>query len=346
MLLSMTGFGESHCHENGLAVSVEVRTINSRYFKLSVRASEGYASLEPHIEEVVRRAIHRGTIQVTLRVERLRAAEDYRINVDVLERYRNQLEELKRQWDLKKIFRLDALLPLPGVVNEESVVFHDAEADWPVIGRTLETALEHLGRMRAEEGRAMAADLAANCRSVAASLEQVESRSPQVVEDYRTRLHEKLQKILEKHAVSLDPSDLIKEVSLFADRADISEEIVRLRSHVEQFLAIMELPESSRPQARIPHPRDGPRGEYHRLEGQRRGNRPACDRNQNGHRTHPRDDSEHRVNPCLTKFRKSSDRLRPVGSGQDNRDARGVWHAPCRCCQCFGDYPAAQARRS
>jgi uncharacterized protein (TIGR00255 family) len=245
MLLSMTGFGESHCHEDGLAVSVEVRTINSRYFKLTVRASEGYASLEPHVEEAVRGAIHRGTIQVTLRVERLHAAEDYRLNVDVLERYRNQLEEIKRKWDLNEDISLKALLPLPGVVNEDSTILHDTEADWPVIGRTLETALEHLGRMRAEEGGTMAADLATNCRSVMASLEQVERRSPQAVEDYRTRLHEKIQKILEKHSVSLDSSDLIKEVSLFADRSDISEEIVRLRSHVEQFLATMELPESS-----------------------------------------------------------------------------------------------------
>ena len=245
MLLSMTGFGESHCHENGLAVSVEVRTINSRYFKLSVRASEGYASLEPHIETSVRKSVHRGTIQVTLRVERLRAAEDYRLNVDVLERYRNKLEELKRQWDLKEEISLSSLLPLPGVVNEDSMFLHDAEADWPVIGRTLDGALEHLAVMRAEEGRAMSADLAANCRSVAASLEQIESRSPKAVEDYRDRLHEKLQKILDKHSVSLDPSDLIKEVSLFADRSDIAEEIVRLRSHVEQFLSSMELPESS-----------------------------------------------------------------------------------------------------
>ncbi|MGD0653775.1 MAG: YicC/YloC family endoribonuclease [Thermoguttaceae bacterium] len=245
MLLSMTGFGESHCQENGLAVSVEVRAINSRFFKLALRSSEGYAALEPHIEETVRRVIHRGTIQVALRVERLRAAEDYRLNVEVLERYRNQLEELKRHWDLKEEISLKSLLPLEGVVNEESMILHDAEADWPVIGRTLQAALEHLGRMRAEEGRAMAADLAANCRSVAASLDQVETRSPQAVEDYRVRLHEKLQKILEKHSVLLDPSDLIKEVSLFADRCDISEEIVRLRSHVEQFLATMELPESS-----------------------------------------------------------------------------------------------------
>jgi uncharacterized protein (TIGR00255 family) len=245
MLLSMTGFGQSHCQDNGLAVSVEVRTINSRYFKLAVRTTEGYSALEPHIEEALRKAIHRGTIQVSLRVEHLRAAEDYRLNVDVLERYRNQLEELKRRWDLKEDISLKSLLPLAGVVSEDSMILHDAEADWPVIGRVLESALENLARMRAEEGAAMAADLKENCRVVAESLEQIESRSPQAVEQYRARLHEKLQKILEKHAVLLDPSDLIREVSLFADRSDISEEIVRLRSHVEQFLATIELPESS-----------------------------------------------------------------------------------------------------
>ncbi len=121
----------------------------------------------------------------------------------------------------------------------------------------------------------MAADLTENCKSVAESLQQIESRSPQAVEEYRNRLHEKLQKILEKHAVSLDPSDLIKEVSLFADRSDISEEIVRLRSHVEQFLATMRFARKLRPQVGISHPRDGARGQHYRIKGQRRGNRPA-----------------------------------------------------------------------
>ncbi len=245
MLLSMTGFGESHCHENGLAVSVEVRTINSRYFKLSIRASEGYGAVEPHIEEVVRRAIHRGTIQVLLRVERLRPAEEFCLNVEVLQRYRNQLEQLQRQWGWNEGASLAALLSLPGVVNEESLFSHDALADWPVIGRTLQSALEHLAQMRTKEGRAMSADLAANCRQVLEILEQIERRSPQAVKDYRARLHEKLQKVLEEYSVVLDPADLIKEVSLFAERIDISEEILRLRSHVEQFLATMKLPESS-----------------------------------------------------------------------------------------------------
>ena len=99
MLLSMTGFGEAHSQQDGLAVAVEVRAINSRFFKLSVRATEGYASLEPHIEEVARQSIRRGTVQVNLRVDRLRSCQDFRINSDVLSGYRDQLQALYRQWD-------------------------------------------------------------------------------------------------------------------------------------------------------------------------------------------------------------------------------------------------------
>lgn len=244
MLLSMTGFGEAHCQENGLTVSIEVRTINSRYFKLSVRSSEGYSSLEPQIEEVIRRTVHRGTIQVNVRVDRHRPAEDFRVNREVLDRYHRQLQEVQNDWGVKYEISLSALLPLPGVV-EESVIPHDMSADWPTIGRTLERAMENLGKMRAEEGRALTADLAANCQAVAANLAKVEGRASLVADDYRAKLHDRMQKILQEYSVVLDPADLIKEVSLFADRADISEEIVRLRSHVEQFSGIIQVPESA-----------------------------------------------------------------------------------------------------
>lgn len=91
----------------------------------------------------------------------------------------------------------------------------------------------------------MAADLTVNCRAVAASLGQIERRAPLVVEDYRNRLFERLKRTLAELNVSLEPADVIKEVSVFADRSDISEEIVRLRSHLEQFQASMNLPDSA-----------------------------------------------------------------------------------------------------
>ncbi|KKL57338.1 hypothetical protein LCGC14_2236420 [marine sediment metagenome] len=245
MLLSMTGFGEAHCQQDGLAVAVEVRTINSRFFKLSVRAGEGYGAWEPQIESAVRKSVRRGTIQINLRVVRASSPDDFKLNVDVLDSYRQQLESLNRQWKLPGTVSLENLLLLPGVVDESVDNAVDLQRDWPIVHKTLQEAIESLAHMRAEEGRAMAADLAANCRTAAASLEEIQRRAPLVVDTYRARLEERLKKTLAEYDVVLDPADVIKEVSLFADRGDISEEIVRLRSHLEQFSTIMDLPESS-----------------------------------------------------------------------------------------------------
>jgi uncharacterized protein (TIGR00255 family) len=241
----MTGFGESHNQEDGFAVAVEVRSINNRYFKLTVRASEGYAALEPLIEAEVRRTIHRGTVQVNVRVDRRRSPDDFKINADVLERYRTQLESIQQRCNPGRPVALEVILPLPGVVDDASGAAIDAAADWPIIERTLRSAMDRMSQMRNKEGQAMAADLAANCDLIGTSLDHVERRAPLVVADYRTRLHERLKKTLAEFDVTIDASDLIKEVSLFADRGDISEEIVRLRSHLEQFQATLGLSESS-----------------------------------------------------------------------------------------------------
>jgi len=241
----MTGFGEAHSQQDGLAVAVEVRAINSRFFKLSVRATEGYASLEPHIEEIARQNIRRGTVQVNLRVDRLRSCQDFRINSDVLSGYRDQLTALYRKWEQSATVSLEALLPLPGVVNDQSMILFSPEDDWPAISKVLQAALQNLAHMRVREGQAMANDLSANCRAIAAGVEEILRRAPLVLDAYRTRMEDRLNKVLAEYKVTLDPADIIREVSLYADRADISEEIVRLKSHLEQFDAIMQVPESS-----------------------------------------------------------------------------------------------------
>ena len=245
MLLSMTGFGEAHSQQDGLAVAVEVRAINSRFFKLTVRATEGYASLEPHIEELTRQNVRRGTVQVNLRVERFRSCQDFRINSDVLSGYRDQLLALYHKWDQAPVVSLEALLPLPGVVNDQSIGLFSPEEDWPAISPVLQAALENLSQMRLREGQAMAHDLSANCRAIAAGVEEIQRRAPLVLDAYRARMEERLNKVLAEYRLTLDPADVIREVSLYADRADISEEIVRLKSHLDQFEAIMQVPESS-----------------------------------------------------------------------------------------------------
>jgi uncharacterized protein (TIGR00255 family) len=245
VLLSMTGFGGAHSQQDGLAVAVEVRAINSRFFKLTVRATEGYSALEPQIEEVARQNIRRGTVQVNLRVDRLRSCQDFRINSEVLGGYRDQLKALYQKWGQAANVSLEALMPLPGVVNDPASILFAPEDDWPVISKVVGAAFENLAHMRTREGQAMADDLALNCRAIAVGVEAILKRSPLVLEAYRTRLEERLSKVLAEHQVALNPADVIREVALYAERGDISEEIVRLKSHLEQFDAIMQTPESS-----------------------------------------------------------------------------------------------------
>ncbi len=245
MLLSMTGHGESHCQQNGMAVAVDVRTINNRYFKLSVRMNEGYSALESSIETVVRQHVRRGTVQVNVRVDREPSPDDYKLNEVVLASYCQQLKKLSDYSHEAEPIQLESLLSLPGVVDERAARKLDAEADWPLIEKTLNAALENLAHMRTDEGRAMAADLKVNCQIVSDQLQAIEKRGPLVVDAYRSRLSERLNNLLAQYQVSIEAGDLIREVAMFAERSDISEEVVRLRSHLEQFDKIAEQEESS-----------------------------------------------------------------------------------------------------
>ncbi|MGD9645724.1 MAG: YicC/YloC family endoribonuclease [Pirellulales bacterium] len=244
-MLSMTGYGEAHRQEAGLSIAVEVRTINSRYFKLSVRAGEMYAALEPDLEALVRQHVKRGTIQVSVRIDRGKRAEDYQLNTIALAAYREQLETLHAEWHINEPVTLERLLVLPGVVDEHVPDERELADEWPLIARTVEDALAQLAEMRGKEGAAMAADLRANAGQIAQALDSIAARAPQVVEGYRSRLEERLRKLLADYSLTLDPTDLLREVSLFAERSDISEEVVRLRSHLEQFDAALDLEDSS-----------------------------------------------------------------------------------------------------
>ena len=245
MLVSMTGFGEARGQKNDMAVAVEVRTINSRHFKLSFRASEGYAGLEPEIEAVAREQIRRGAVQLNLYVDRQATADDYRINTAVIESYRWQLDALTGRADWGDKVDLRMLLTLPGVVNERRYSAHDPHDDWPAIEPIVREAIAAVATMRAEEGAALASDLAQNGHQIERLLGKIAKRAPEVVVTYQSRLTQRVQQALSDLNVTVNPADLVREVSLFVDRSDISEEIVRLRSHLQQFADALQLPESA-----------------------------------------------------------------------------------------------------
>lgn len=244
MLLSMTGFGEAHRRQGGVAATVELRAINNRYFKLSLKCGEGYNALEVEIEHALRERVRRGAVQMTLRVERARSADDFRLNVEVLSGFRRQLQALYDHWRIAEPIPLAQLLLLPGAVDEWGQDRQRAQDDWPLIRDTLHEALLRLNAMREEEGRAMTADLRANLQLIRGELASIEARAPEALAAYRARLTERLKSTLAEFQVTLDAADILKETAIVAERSDIGEEIVRLRSHLDQFEQILDESES------------------------------------------------------------------------------------------------------
>jgi uncharacterized protein (TIGR00255 family) len=241
----MTGYGEASHQADGLHVAVELRCVNNRYLKVSLRAGEPYNLLEGEFEKVVRRTVRRGTLQVHLRVVRQSAPGDFQINAVALRSYLEQLRSASADLPDHGHALLAQVLTLPGVVPEPATASLNLDADWPVLERVLQAALARLQGMRLEEGKAMAQELLSHRDHIRRELDSVRARMPLIAQAYRDRLLERVRNLLVELDVQLDRSDLIKEVSIFAERSDIAEEVVRLGSHLDQFQEIVNEPESA-----------------------------------------------------------------------------------------------------
>jgi uncharacterized protein (TIGR00255 family) len=243
----MTGFGEARYQSDALQLSLELRAVNNRYLKVTLRATDPYHLLEPEFEKVIRRVVKRGTLQVHLRLDRQGSPQDYRINRAALEGYITQLRGVADQLGLRDRgdLLLGQALALPGVVPEPGAAGLDLHEDWPLLEKVLLQALERLQAMRQEEGRAMAQELLSHRDHIAAHLDRIRGRIPQVAAAYRERLFERVKTALGELDVKIDRSDLIKEVAIFTERSDIAEEVVRLASHLDQFQDMLKEPESA-----------------------------------------------------------------------------------------------------
>ncbi|MGI9456142.1 MAG: YicC/YloC family endoribonuclease [Aeoliella sp.] len=245
MLLSMTGFGEAHGRFDSLSVAVEVRTINSRHYKLSLRAGEGYGGLEPQIDAAVRRRVRRGAVQLNLHVHRVSTPDDFRVNSELLAGYVEQAKQVAQQCGVATDIAIGDLLLLPGVIDDRRTTGQDVQEDWPQIEPTLSEALDALAQMREAEGRVLTEDLLANSEEIGKQAAAIEKRVPDVSVGYRERLTERVNRALSELNVTVEPADLLREMALFVDKSDISEELVRLRSHFTQFAATVRAKESS-----------------------------------------------------------------------------------------------------
>lgn len=239
MLKSMTAYACEEISEQALTVGVEMRAYNSRYLDIVLRLPPGYAAFEEAIKGVIGTCVARGRVEVRIKVKDL--SEDacaYEADTARAKAFYAAAQTLRKDLHLPGDLTLENLLALPGLVQsvENSPV---ADTHRPLMQRCLNQALEALDRMRRQEGEHIARDFAQRLDGIEAQLDRVEAAADGLVEQYRDKLQTRIES-LTQGLVALDPMRIAQEAALLADRSDISEEIVRARSHVAQFRAIMQ----------------------------------------------------------------------------------------------------------
>ncbi len=232
---SMTGFGQARREIDGCQYAIEIRSVNSRYYKSLLRLPEIWSFVEPEVDQLLRKSLHRGSVHFTLRMKVVSAEAAYQVNVAALERYIEHLETVRPdQADVALSVDLASLLQLPGVCNppEPEELCRKAR---PRLMEVVAEAVAALQTMRAEEGKAIARDLEAHCRVIEAQLSRIGARAPTVVRDYQERLRRRVGELTASAELKIDEQDLAREVAVFAERSDIAEELSRLGGHLEQF---------------------------------------------------------------------------------------------------------------
>ncbi|MBS3821478.1 MAG: YicC family protein [Phycisphaerae bacterium] len=234
MLKSMTGFGAASGEVEGVHYAVEVKSVNNRYLKVVLRLPDSLSALEGDIEAQMRQRIARGSVTLSVRMKLADEQAAYRVNDAVLQSY---LEQIRlAETDSNPMLRLDlgAVLQLPGVC-EPPPLEELAEQTRDGLLDLVDQAIDALVSMRVRDGKGTEDDLLVQCETIDRELQDVASRSGEVVDLYHERLRERVEELTRNAKVNIDAETLAREVAIFAERSDINEEISRLTAHVEQF---------------------------------------------------------------------------------------------------------------
>jgi uncharacterized protein (TIGR00255 family) len=234
----MTGFGNASLQTEGVHVSSEIKSVNNRYLKISVRMPDSVARFEAEIEKLVRSRVTRGSVQLSIRVRFTSGQSEYRIDQDLLRSFQRQLAEIPGDAKVNSA-TLGELLSLPGVVSQTELPEEFVNSLWPAVEASLKESLDHFEDFRRREGESMRQDLEKQCEVIENEGRQVALLTPQVVTEYRDKILERVRRLIGDASVNISENDVIREVALFADRCDINEEITRLRSHTEQFRRLL-----------------------------------------------------------------------------------------------------------
>jgi uncharacterized protein (TIGR00255 family) len=239
--LSMTGYAQARAEQDGWAVRVSVKSVNHRFLDLKLRMPEGFDLYELRLRQIVRDRIHRGHVEVTVGVEPGKAAP-VQVNKDLVQAYLRAAETLRQETRAATDMDVVALLRLPGVITGVTTAIPETEEDQEKLGQALDIglreALHKLDEMRRAEGKHLVEELRDRLARIASHVEQVRGLAAMLRPAFARRLDSKLKELL--GGTSIDPARLAQEAALLAERSDISEELDRLRSHLQQFTKLLD----------------------------------------------------------------------------------------------------------
>jgi len=235
MINSMTGYGEAQGEIEGVSYAVEVKSLNNRYLKTIIKLPELAAFVEEDIDKLLRKNLSRGTVNYVLRLKDASANALFDIDETALQAVLEKLSRAGSSAGIKGAIDIGNLLNLPGIIRPASPDEEKAKHIRECILEISQKAIDKLKQMRAAEGNFLEADLEERCRAIEQDLVQIRARSGVFLHEYAQKLKKRVNELLAHAELKLDEELLAREVAIFADRSDISEEVARLDSHLQQF---------------------------------------------------------------------------------------------------------------
>jgi len=237
MIKSMTGFGKGRIVGEVGTISVEIRSLNHRYFDLASRLPNHLSIFDDKVRDYVKRRMRRGRVNLSVSWEgKEKAKALFSLDMNLAERYHRELLKLKRTLKLKDDLGIEQILSLPEVITYGQKR-ENVRRLWPHFKKALERALNKLDRMRQAEGKRLLQDLLKRARKIRSYLGNIENQLPRVIEKYRKNLFQKVKAL--SRAKKLDQDRIAEEVALFMRNSDVSEELTRIKSHLKAFKAAL-----------------------------------------------------------------------------------------------------------
>jgi len=232
---SMTGFGQASFSDHEVSADIIVRSVNGKHLKTKVHVGVGMPSVAERIAAMVAKCMTRGTVDVAVRLD-WAGAGGTAFNERIIASYVRQLERLRKKLGLSAETRIDEVALLPGAMVSDGPSGRAENRIWRKLKPVVAAALESAARMRESEGRMLAASLRRNCSRITRLLARIESRAATGVAQYRRRLARRVRALLDEAGAALDPGSFAREIIMYAQRSDISEELCRMRAHVDHFV--------------------------------------------------------------------------------------------------------------